>query len=128
MLVKMETGASGDSKIPFKVTVYSNRATINSQNFYLWNDNGTIKMHFEVDFTSATSLSANGAVLQGMIPFNPMAFDTLITPDSGYTSVKWAIRASSSSPLTLNLTPNASVTSGKNMVFNQDIVCNFGNS
>jgi len=69
MWQRVQSGGSGGGVIPFSLEAVSNRAVINSQNCYLWNDNGTPKMHFEINVSLPSSVSANVAFLAKMIPF-----------------------------------------------------------
>lgn len=106
------------------MSVYSNRAKDLTQNCYIFNDNGVVKMHLEVSFTANGSLSSGGTVLVGMIPINPSDMSVGYTPDSGYTSVKWLVRGASAGT-SVNIAPMGTIPSGQRIVFNQDIVCDW---
>ena len=71
MLVKMVTGGGeGDGKIPFSIasTVSAwNRATVVSEDNYIYDDNGTVKVHIDMAFHATTGI-ANGQYFAGCIP------------------------------------------------------------
>ena len=62
--------SSGGGNIPFTLEPSNNRCTINSQNCYVWDDGGTVKIHYEFDITFSTSVSANSSILFGAVPCN----------------------------------------------------------
>lgn len=70
MYQRASQGRSSGGIIPFTLSAVSGRTTINSQNCYLWIDNGTPKMHFELNATVSGSQSAGTVLFQKMMIFN----------------------------------------------------------
>lgn len=111
-ILAMGSGGGG-GQIPFTLSPYNNRVTVNSQNCYIFNDNGTVKIHYEFNVT-ATVTETSGSILLGVIPYkvNSNMNETGVFPNS------WTVTAVSSNS---RLALLGNITNGTTYSMNQDV-------
>ena len=60
------SGGGGSAKIPFTLQAISNRVIFSSQNCYVYDDNGTVKVHYEFTCKGYGS-GTSGSVIMGLV-------------------------------------------------------------
>ena len=107
----------GGGKLPFTLSVYSNRCTIDSQDCYVWLDGDTVKIHYQFAVTIKTSVSANAVFVTGAIPFNAQSNVTEASklPNNLFVSV------STTNNGMLGIASSSALSNGNTLNVNTDI-------
>lgn len=122
MWQRANISSSGGGTIPFTVAGVSNRATVDTQNNYLWNDNGTPKEHLEMTITILSALSAGTPFADGFIPFNSMDMGQRgVLPNNLYFAMKSAGTA-------LNLLCSSALSRNAVLNINTDVTLDYSHS
>ena len=113
------SGSGSIVKMPFKLSPSSNRITFNSQDCYVWSDNGTTKIHYEFDVTARTSISGAG-IMSGIIPYkvNSNMNETGVLPNG------WKIQANSTNTM---MVVSGNLTNGATYTLNTDVAVDWNN-
>lgn len=109
------SGGSGGGNVPFTLTAYSTRVIIESQNNYIYNDNGTTKIHYEYTI-KGNSNTSGGFLFYGLIPAKTRTRQTQFP-----SNTDWSL----SMPGVGGLGVNGSVTNGTRYTLNEDVVCDW---
>lgn len=107
--------SSGGSKIPFTLFPFNDRVTINSQNCYIYDDNGTVKIHYEYSMTANTTMT-NGTILYGLV------LAKLRTKFTNFPSnSNWSISYDSN----VLQTVYGNISNGTVYTMNEDVICDW---
>lgn len=98
-MLQVGNGGGGENHIKFELKQVNSNLSINNSDCYLYNDNGTLKTHIDIDFTYTGTIPSNYILFDGfpIINTNNLTGSTPPAPFKlSYESSRWRLFNSNS--------------------------------